>query len=165
MSVRTAHLQIRLTPDQKARLERYARRAGQSVSEYVRARVLPKPRSRFDAIVDALAGAGEEDASYALAEMNDLLDGLTSGEFEDAVAEAEVTDLSPYLRNYVAAMVEQAAHRKGVSPPDWVRDVPPLEEPRFATSLRGLRWHLLTSAPIPFRRRNIFVDSGIGDRV
>lgn len=63
-------------------------------------------------------------------------------------------------------MVELAAHRRDVPPPAWVRDIKPLErEPHFATSLPGLRLHLLRTSPVPFKRRNIFIDSSIGDRV
>jgi hypothetical protein len=43
--------------------------------------------------------------------------------------------------------------------------VPPLDEPHFATPLRGLRLHLLRASPVAFKRRNIFVDSSVGDRV
>ncbi len=77
----------------------------------------------------------------------------------------DLRGLSPYLRNYVAAMVELAAHQRGVAPPVWVRQVPPLEEPHFATSLPGLRLTLLRASPVPFKRRNIFIDSSLGDRV
>jgi hypothetical protein len=62
-------------------------------------------------------------------------------------------------------MVEQAADQKHVAPPAWVRDVAPLDAPHFATRLKSLRQHLLRSAPVPFKRRNIFVDAGVGARV
>lgn len=65
----------------------------------------------------------------------------------------------------MAALVEQAADQKHVAPPAWVGDVAPLETPRFATELKSLRMHLLRSAPVPFKRRNIFVDTGVGIRV
>jgi hypothetical protein len=81
------------------------------------------------------------------------------------VAAAELDDLSPYLQNYLAAMVELASQQKGVAPPAWTRNVEPLEEPHFATELPGLRLHLLRSAPVAFKRRNLFVDASIGDRV
>jgi len=73
--------------------------------------------------------------------------------------------LSPLLGNYVAAMVEQAAAQKNVLPPKWVRDVAPLDQPFFASELASLRLHLLCSSPVPFKRRNIFVDSSIGARI
>ncbi len=69
------------------------------------------------------------------------------------------------MRNYVAAMVEQAAHMKRVRPPAWTARVEPLETPWFATSLESLRLHLLRASPVPFKRRNLFVDSAVGARV
>jgi hypothetical protein len=62
-------------------------------------------------------------------------------------------------------MVEQASAVAGASPPDWTRRVKPLERPWFASPLKNLRLHLLAHSPPPFRRRNLFVDSSIGDRV
>ncbi len=86
-------------------------------------------------------------------------------QFEEAVGAIELDGLPPLYRNYVAAMVEQAAQLKGVSPPRWTQEVEPLEEPYFAATFRYLRPHLLRVSPVPFKRRNIFIDSGLGDRV
>lgn len=164
MGSKTEQLQIRVTSTQKAALKRAARRAGQSVSEYVLARVLPSGRSRLEELVSALRD--ERERRYALAEINDLLAGLEPAELAEAIGEVRPSDdLSPYLRNYFAAMVEQAATQKGVDPPSWLREIEPLQEPHFATPLPGLRLHLLRASPVPYRRRNIFVDSGVGDRV
>ncbi|MCP3956730.1 MAG: hypothetical protein GY719_02640 [bacterium] len=124
---------------------------------------MAEARPRFSGLLRALPD--DEERSYALAGLNDLLTDLSSTALPEAVADPPSEDLSPYLRNYVAAMVEQAAHLKGVAPPEWVADVEPLEEPRFVTPLAGLRLHLLAASPVPFRRRNIFVDSAVGDRV
>jgi hypothetical protein len=108
-----------------------------------------------------------EDHSFVLAALNDLLSTLAPTRLVDAVAIAppELGELPPLLANYVTAMVEQASYRLSVRPPRWAQRMPPLGEPYFATPLRSLRQHLLGSAPVPFKRRNIFVDSGIGDRV
>jgi hypothetical protein len=54
---------------------------------------------------------------------------------------------------------------KGVTPPTWAGSVEPLDRPHFATPLRSLRLHLLRASPVPFKRRNIFVDSSVGARV
>ena len=165
MSTKSQQLQVRVTPDEKAALKRLARSAGLDVSSYVLARALPTARARFDEIIRAIRDG--EDHRFALAELNDLLSGLTRAQLPDAVAVAppEMRDLSPLLQNYVAAMVEQACHQCQVPPPAWGRDVPPLEVPYFPTPLRSLRLHLLRGAPVPFKRRNIFVDSGVGARV
>jgi hypothetical protein len=100
--------------------------------------------------------------SYVLAELNDLLTAA-AGEEIAALPEPAVTDL--YLANYLAAMVEMAAHRAQVTPPEWTMSVPRLPGPVFAVPFLSLRAHLLLNSPIPFRRRNIFIDSPIGDRV
>lgn len=164
MAGRSTQLQIRVTPAQKRALKQLSRRAGQDMSAYVLARALPDAPLRFARLLAAL----RDDArpGFALAELNDLLTGLPSGELAIAVEHADLSGLTPYLRNYVAAMVELASHRRDVPPPAWVREVEPLKtEPHFATPLAGLRLHLLRSSPVPFKRRNIFIDSSLGDRV
>ena len=159
---KTEQLQIRVTKQQKAALARRARRSGQDVSSYVLSRALPAAALRFAELLRELAD--EDGRRFALAELNDVLCELAPGELADATSDAEPTGLSPQLQNHVAAMVELAAHRQGVAPPAWVRDIPPLEEPHWATPLAGLRLHLLRASPVPFRRRNLFVDASLGDR-
>ncbi len=162
MAAKTEQLQIRIAPAQKAALRRLARAAGLDVSEYVLARVLPPEHGRFVALLGRL---GEEsDRRFALAELHDLLRSCAPAQFPEAVATADLHGLPTWLQNYVAAMVEQAAAQKGVAPPLWTREVAPLEEPHFATPLRSLRLHLLLAAPAAFKRRNIFVDAGVGAR-
>ena len=165
MAPKTRQLQIRVSAREKARLKRLAAAAGMDVSAYVMARALPPRGARVEALLRALAAADEDSRSYVLADLNDLLAELTPAEFADVLAEADVRPLGPYLRNYVAAMIELAAYHAGVPPPAWTAAVEPLEEPRFATPLAALRPHLLRAAPVPFKRRNIFVDASIGDRV
>jgi hypothetical protein len=160
---KTDQLQIRVTAAQKATLKRLARAAGQDVSSYVLSRALPDQRLRFQELVETLSDADERRS--ALAELNDLLAGLSRAELADTIAEPPVLALSPYWRNYVAAMVEQAVQQKNVPAPRWLSDVKPLTEPHFAAPLSSLRLYLLRTSPVPFRRRNIFVDSGVGDRV
>jgi hypothetical protein len=52
-----------------------------------------------------------------------------------------------------------------VPPPRWTPAIPGLSKPVFGTSLVGLRLHLLLRSPPAFRRRNIFIDASLGDRV
>jgi len=73
--------------------------------------------------------------------------------------------LAPFLRNYIAAMVEYACAKRAVAVPAWVRSIPPLAEPVFGSDLQSLRLYLLTHSPPPFRGRNIFIDATLGDRV
>jgi hypothetical protein len=104
-----------------------------------------------------------EKPAWVLAELNDLLGGASRGEIE-LLSAPSIDD--PYLANYVAAMVEQAIHLKGgTRPPSWTSSVAPLSEPFFAVPCMSVRAHLLLESPVPFRRRNIFIDSSIGDRV
>lgn len=163
MTAKTQQLQIRVTPQQKAALKRQARAAGQDVSTYVLSRLTPSGASRFGGIVKALRS--QADHQYALAELNDFLFACPPAAFVEAVADANVGRLSPLHQNYVAAMVEQASAMKSAAPPPWTQDVVPLETPHFATPMKSLRMHLIASAPVPFKRRNIFVDAGIGSRV
>jgi uncharacterized protein (DUF1778 family) len=165
VSTKSEQLQIRLTSQQKSALKGLARRAGQDVSSYVLQRVLPPARMRFEEIARGLKNS--DDVRYALAELNDLLADLTGSELADAVAGVppELHALGPYLQNYVAAMVEQACYLRKVVPPAWVRQIAPLDEPHFAAPLRSLRLYLLRVAPVPFKRRNIFIDASIGARV
>ena len=163
MATKTGQLQVRVTTKQKTAIRRLSRRAGQSVSSYVLSRVLPDDRVRFGEILRSLQE--ESERRFALAELNDFLAGLHPSEFRDAVEEAEIGALTPLVANYVAAMVEQAANRLGVDPPDWTSGVELLDEPHFVVPFLSLRPHLLRSAPVAFKRRNIFVDSSVGDRV
>lgn len=64
--------------------------------------------------------------AYILADMNDLLTNAAGSDIESLPA-AEIPD--PYPANYVAAMVEQAAHLKGnVRPPRWTSEMRPLAQ-------------------------------------
>ena len=103
--------------------------------------------------------------SYVLAELHDFLASLNGGEFEEALRHAPEVRLPPFEANYVAAMIEYAAGLQGTVLPPWTKDIPPLEKPWFASSLKSLRLYLLTNSLAPFRRRNLFVDSSVGKRV
>jgi hypothetical protein len=163
VAAKTDQLQIRVTAGQKRALRDAARRAGLDVSAYVLERSLPSQESRLRGIATALARG--DDHRFALAELHDALEALAPAEFAHAVGELDLHRLSPFLQNYVTAMVEQAASRKGVPPPAWTRDVEPLDRPWFASTLAGLRLYLLRVSPVAFKRRNLFVDATVGDRV
>lgn len=162
MAGKSEQLQIRVTPRQKSLLRKRARAAGLDVSSYVLARALPGMSLRVASFISQLAGGAR--AQFALAELNELLTTCPASSFDEAVGGADLSRLSAYLQNYVAAMVEVAANKKGVEPPNWTRDVVPLEEPHFVTDLKSLRPHLVRAAPVPFKRRNIFVDATVGHR-
>ena len=163
MTPKTEQLQIRLTPDQKAKLKAIAASAGLDVSSYVLGRALPPKRARVEVLLDRLAARQERRA--ALAELNDLLTEISGPELADALENLDVDGLTSLDQNYVAAMVEEAAYRKSVRPPRWTAGVSPLDKPYFTTPLPGLRLHLLRESPPAFKRRNLFVDSSLGARV
>jgi uncharacterized protein (DUF1778 family) len=166
MATKSHQLQIRVTPREKSAIKRLAREAGLDVSSYVLARALPATQGRFDSLLRALAEP--QGRSYVLADLNDFLSALSGSELEEGVgrvAGGVLEALPEYERNYVAAMVELACARKGRPPPAWTTDVRPLARPRFGTELRSVRPHLLRASPVPFKRRNIFIDASLGDRV
>jgi len=161
---KSKQLQIRVSEEEKARIQERAARAGMDVSKWLLRMALPPAEERFQEICRGLGSAATEHR-FLLAELNDFLFQLTAREFQGAVALAPAAPLAAFEAAYVAAMVEQAAAIKGAPPPDWTRQVGELERPWFASRLTSLRLHLLTSSPTPFRRRNLFIDSTIGDRV
>ena len=162
MPGKSDQLQIRVTPADKAALKRLARRAGMDVSAYVLSRVRPPAAAALYALV---RGLGREEDRFTLAEINDVLTSLAPAEFTAAVAGLDVAHLSPWLQNYVTAMIEHAAYRNGEAPPAWATEVEPLERPWFAVPFARLRPYLLRVAPVAFKRRNLFVDATVGDRV
>ncbi len=161
-TVKSEQLQLRVSRRQKAAIQRAATRAGMDMSAYVLSRVLTSLATTFHDHAAACAGPA---ARFALAELNALLAGLTAGELREAVAAAPPRGLTPYLLNYIAAMVELTCARRGVAVPVWTSAIAPLTEPVFASPLASLRMHLLTHSPPPFRHRNIFIDSSVGERV
>jgi Protein of unknown function (DUF1778) len=162
-SAKTSQLQLRVTSEEKTAIQDAARRAGMDMSAYVLSRVLAASSAHFAERVAACVGS--TNPSYALAELNSFLTGLTSQEFRDAVEHPPPAKLTPFIANYVAAMVEFGCARCGIGEPAWTREIPPLPEPAFGTALQSLRLHLLAQSPASFRARNIFIDSTLGDRV
>ena len=157
-------LQIRISAEDKVRIQERATRAGMDVSKWVMNLVLPPVEREFQALCRELVMRAHA-RSYIFAELNDLLGGVNGNDFERAVRYAPEVLLPPFEANYLAAMIEYAATLKGTFPPAWTKEVPALERPWFASSLTSLRLYLLTNSPPPFRRRNLFVDSSVGQRV
>ena len=162
MASRDQQLQIRVSRAQKAAIRAAAKRAGVGMSEWLLSRALPEPDARLMALVRR---AEESESHAAWAEIIELLQKLRSVDFLATVGQLEPSGLSRFTSNYLAALVEMTAARLGLPPPAWTRAVEPLPTPWFGTRLRRLREHLLVHAPVSFRRRNIFVDAGVGDRV
>ena len=161
MGARSSQLQIRVTPAEKNALKRLADAAGESVSSYVLARVLPSAELDLVKLYGQLGEVGV-DHRATLSEFEETLDRLSGLELADRVPRPEEGTLSPILLNCVAAMVEVAAHRRGVDPPGWAAETPPLAQPHFGWALRSLRPHQLRVSPVVFKRRNIFFDPARG---
>jgi hypothetical protein len=155
MSGKTSQLQIRVTPEEKGSLKRLAAAAEMSVSEYVLTRLLPSTTFELGERVRALGSSPQRHRAHA--DLVKFVGALTPIELPQAVADVELGDLSPVLRNHVAAVVEQQAWLKRVQPPEWVVGVAPLDRAHFAWELRSLRPHLMRMTPPAFKRRNVFV--------
>lgn len=125
--------------------------------------VLPKESERFQALAAGVAGL--EGRGYALAELADWLRTLPPGAFARAVARAPDAVLDPVALNYLAAAIERAAGERGVAPPRWTGAVAVPREPLFGSTLTSVRPYLLTQSPVALRRRNVFVDASIDQRV
>ncbi|MBI4124884.1 MAG: hypothetical protein HY609_03465 [Deltaproteobacteria bacterium] len=158
-----SQLQIRVSADQKRAIRRGAQQANMGMSEWILAKLLPRPANEFQQLAKKLKS--DRERSYILAAIHDLFQAATADEFHQMVAQPPDVSLPPYWENYLAAMVEYAAHRKGLATPFWTREIRPLEEPAFGSDLGPLRLYLLTHSPIPFRCRNIYIDATVGQRV
>ncbi len=160
MSARTAQLQIRVTPDEKAALRRLARAAGETISGYVLNRVLPSSELELARLMGALVDPTVDfrkplsDLALALHELPD--DTVTDGV---PMPDAEIPLTH---RNRIAALVESEAGRRGVEPPVWTREIPLPERPVFGWPLASLKPHQMRVTPAAFKRRNIFFDPEAG---
>jgi len=161
MGARSSQLQIRVTPAEKAALKRLAHATGQSVSNYVLTRVLPREEMLVAELYQSLADS-RSDPRRKLVELARILEHISPSDIEARVPEPEPGTLGPVLMNSIAALIESAAHEKGASTPPWVATVPPLPRPHFGWPLRSLRPHQLRVTPVPFKRRNLFFDPAAG---
>lgn len=160
---KTTQLQIRVSDDEKELIRASAARANLDMSTWILQTLLSASELQFRGILRSMA---TQPRPELYAELIDLLDRLSAAELLSIRnPESELDELSAYQQNYVCALVEQRAHKLGVRAPKWSGDVSPLTTPVFGTPLKSLRAYLLTQAPVAFRRRNIFVDAGLGARV
>lgn len=160
---KTEQLQIRVSPSQKLAIKKQAQKARMNMSDWVLRKALPTAQMNFQDLLAEMAAS--EAPSFAFAELLELIGPMSAVEFESAVSEPPEVELDPYWKNYLAATVEHAAAMKHAKAPSWTRDVIPLEEPAFGSSLESLKLHLLVNSPPAFIGRNIFIDSSVGDRV
>jgi hypothetical protein len=161
--MKSAQLQIRVTPAEKAAIERAARQAGLGMSAYVLSKLLPGRATQWRGFLQDILRA--DDKRLALAALSQWLANLPAGEFADALDAPPPAGLPEQLANTVAAMVEHVCAASREKPPAWTREIPPLTLPAFGSELKSLRLHLLTNSPAAFRRRNLFVDTVVGGQV
>ncbi len=162
--VKSAQLQIRVSPEQKQLIKSKAELAGEDVSQWVLRRLLPKCTDELQAMIKTLARTPRA-RSHVLAELHDFLVAQDTAQLGQAITALDLSELGPFESNYVAAMIETACVHRDIPAPSWLSKIAPLADPWFATSLTSLRVHLLISSPPPFRRRNLYVDSTLGARV
>ena len=160
---KSLQLQIRVSPREKETIARYAKMTKMGMSEWILSKVLPPGQRAFQGLLAQLNAASNP--KYILAQIHDMLNAAGGDEFELMVTQPPGAALADYLANYVAAMIEYTAVQKGRKAPSWTRQVPPLEVPVFGSDFKSLRLYLLTHSPPPFRRRNIFIDAAVGQRV
>ena len=166
MHGKSDQLQIRVSAEQKRRLKQLARDAGMDVSAWVLSRALPAESERFQELTTAVAAATTDTARrLALGALADFLRQLPAGGFRRAVAHAPRASLDPPWANHLAGTIELAASNRGLAPPQWTAVIRHPPEPMFGSSLASLRMHLLTRAPVALRRRTLFMDASIDDRV
>ena len=127
-------------------------------------KLLPPLADELQLYIDALQHQ-QTDRSLVLANIHDFLVRHDAVELTRALQSVNPFDLPPFEANYLAAMIETACKDKQIPIPKWMSRIEPLQSPWFASELKNLRLHLLTSSPPAFRCRNLFVDSTLGARV
>jgi uncharacterized protein (DUF1778 family) len=160
---KTEQLQVRVSPSQKLAIKKQAAKAQMSMSEWILNKVFPSSQTSFKSLLEDLAASDKP--GYVFAELLELIDRMNADEYEQAVSEPPGVQLDPYWQSYLAATVEHAAAVKHAKAPSWTRDVAPLDEPAFGSSLESLKLHLLVNSPPAFIQRDIFIDSSVGKRV
>lgn len=159
-------MQIRVSPDEKAMIERQAAAQGKGVSQWILAQVIARPLFEFEKLIRELEICEEGwSQRMVFASVHDFLMDLGAGNFSWVFENNLLSNLDSEKANVVAAMIETAAHQKNLSPPSWLGSVLPLPKPKFFTELESLRKYLLIHSPPIFRRRNLFVDDTLGGRV
>lgn len=162
-SAKTTQLQIRVTPAEKAAIQRAAQQLNMDMSTYVLNKLLPQRSKEFQDLLAELVVS--DDSRFVLSEINTLLSRLSNAELKNIFSITLPIGLSDYLSNYLAAMVEYVCNQHKIKTPEWTKTIAPLKQAVFGSKLQSLRLYLLTHSPAPFRRRNIFVDTTVGGQV
>ncbi|MEI6806606.1 MAG: hypothetical protein WCK49_08905 [Myxococcaceae bacterium] len=159
--MKNSQLQIRISDIQKHALQQAASSENMDLSAWVLSKLFLNPRTLFLKKIESLAS----NRKYGFADLADFLKNLNSTDLQEILQVPWSVQLEPLLANYVAAMLELCAHRHKIRAPYWLSQIEPLEDPCFGTDLKSLRLYLLTVSPVPFRARNIFIDTTLEGRV
>lgn len=160
---KSTFLQIRLTPMEKRLVAQKAKNAGMEMSSWVKSCIFSTQMEQYLEIIQAVTES--KNTKEALASLNDFLSTVSKEQFEEAVAPLPIDMAGTFIGNYIASMVEHAAQQKKINPPLWTRTFDGLADPHFSSTLPSLRGYLLQVSPTAFKRRNIFIDSSVGDRL
>jgi hypothetical protein len=165
--MKTEQLQIRVSPEAKSTIRKRAQAANMDMSEWILSVLFPPAAREFQSLVAEVAKQKQSsNRFYAFAALSDLLHGLEPDTLAQAVADRiEIERRDEFIFIYIAAMVELACHQKKINPPTWIQEAQGLSQPYFGSSLLSLRLYLMTHSPVPFKKRNIFIDSSVGDRL
>jgi hypothetical protein len=152
---------------QKAELERAANQAGVELSALSPTNSPPPAPQQFTGHIGALCRAQGEPTGrrLALAALHDFLAQRSTRELQMSILSTPSIPDDPFSANYLAAMIEITCHRRRMDCPAWLGMIPPMQKPYFASKLKSLRIYLLRVSPPPFKKRNLFIDSTVGDRV
>ncbi len=158
--MKSTHIQIRISPEQKNKIAKAASRKGVGMTTWVLEKLFPELSEKLEELIQELAKS--KNSSFVFAEINDFLSALSSRELSQALENLNLEKLEVFEQNYLAAMIELACEKKSIACPEIT--TAELSSPWFATELESLKLYLLLNSPAPFRKRNIFIDSSIGDR-
>jgi hypothetical protein len=164
--MKTDHIQIRVTKEEKAAIQAASQRAHLEMSQWILQKILPDPEAKLLTLLAKLKRVeNTKNRSFILNELASFLARLSGHELQMAIAKPINIGLSELMDNYVAAMIEQACVFKKIAPTLWLTEKTSVEQPFFGTKLQSMRLYLLIVSPPSFKKRNIFIDSSIGELV
>jgi len=126
-------------------------------TEYLQIRVT---RAQKALLKKRASAAGQDMSTYVLSRVAPP----AALRFKELLATLSEPEDRPYALaelNELLAALAPGEFREAVAD----ADLAALEVPVFATDLASLRAHLLRASPVAYRRRNLFVDAAVGDRV
>jgi hypothetical protein len=162
-TTKTDYIQIRISKKEKEHFIKLARWKKLSLSGWILDRIRAEiPPIEINELYSKLKHAS--DSSYIFALLNDYFIKINEYQWANLVTQ-KPENLDSENLCYLASMIERTAELRGFKIPDWVKNVDSLWIPYFGSNVKKLRLHLLVNSPVSFKKRNIFIDSSIGERV